>query len=175
MDFGFDSQKPKIYIRTVKYSGKIVMDNLRTIKIDIDVHKAIEAERESFDEGPNEILRRVLGLGPTGASVPPKMLPGDAGRAWTGKGVTLPHGSLARFEYNGRWHEGRIDNSEWLVHGSRYKSPSAAACGAARTRSGSQPSLNGWIYWEVRRPDDKVWVRLDSLKPKVQSVSLADF
>ena len=34
----------------------------RTIKIDLDVHRRIEAGRKSFDENENAILRRLLGL-----------------------------------------------------------------------------------------------------------------
>ena len=37
-------------------------DGLQPIMIDLEVHKAIEAERRSFDERPNAILRRLLGL-----------------------------------------------------------------------------------------------------------------
>ena len=59
---------------------------MRTIEIDFDVHKAIEAERQSFSEVPNAVLRRLLKLGP-GASVMPTA--NGIGGAWTGKGVTL--------------------------------------------------------------------------------------
>ena len=37
-------------------------DGLQPIMIDLEVHKAIEAERRNFDERPNAILRRLLGL-----------------------------------------------------------------------------------------------------------------
>lgn len=33
-----------------------------TVKIDIDVHRAIEARRVTFDQSPNDILRKVFGL-----------------------------------------------------------------------------------------------------------------
>lgn len=35
---------------------------MKTIEIDLDVNKAIEAGRIGFDESPNEILRRLLGI-----------------------------------------------------------------------------------------------------------------
>lgn len=40
------------------------------LKIDMDVYKAIEAARESFNESQNDILRRMLLRG-TGAIIPP--------------------------------------------------------------------------------------------------------
>lgn len=46
---------------------------MKTIEIDLDVNKAIEAGRIGFDESPNEILRRLLGidLRPRNADVRP--------------------------------------------------------------------------------------------------------
>ena len=35
---------------------------LRSIEIDVDVHKAIESRRTSFDQTPNSILREMFGL-----------------------------------------------------------------------------------------------------------------
>jgi hypothetical protein len=35
---------------------------LKTIEIDLDVNKAIEAGRIDFEESPNEVLRRLLGI-----------------------------------------------------------------------------------------------------------------
>lgn len=35
---------------------------MKTIEIDLDVNKAIEAGRIGFEESPNEILRRLLGI-----------------------------------------------------------------------------------------------------------------
>jgi hypothetical protein len=151
------------------------MQRYRTIEIDLEVHKAIENERKSFSDTPNDVLRQVFVLGRGKSMAPGPKPPDPDGRAWTGKGVTLRHGTSCRFEYNGRRHVGRIDNAEWLVDGKRYKSPSAAACGAARTRRGKRPSLNGWTYWEVKRPQDKAWIRIDTLKPKVVPLDLSDF
>ncbi|MGO9302185.1 MAG: hypothetical protein ACLP3R_00590 [Candidatus Korobacteraceae bacterium] len=78
------------------------MSEFRQIEIDFDVHKQIEAIRTSFQEAPNDVLRRVFKLpagtnsqapGTQNGSVPkengPKVAPG---RSWSGKGATLPHG-----------------------------------------------------------------------------------
>lgn len=141
------------------------MSTFRSIEIDLDVHKCLEAERRGFDETPNDVLRRLLKLKPNakrpnGADSDPTA----GGRPWSGKGVTLPHGTLLRMEYNGKGHSGQIDNGEWLVEGSRFNSPSAAAGGVARTRAGKPPSLDGWGYWQVKRPGDARWLPISALR-----------
>ena len=142
------------------------MEQMRTIEIDFDVHQQIELERRSFQEKPNDVLRRLLKLGP------PKVEPSATsagnpvnGRAWSGKGVTLPHGTEVRMEYNRRIYAGHIDNGVWVVEGTKSKSPSDAAASAAKTKNGKRPSLNGWIYWQVRRPGDTSWIVLSNLRP----------
>jgi hypothetical protein len=141
------------------------MSSLRSIDIDIDVHKRIEMERLAFDETPNDILRRLLEIkeGDKPGNGQATAI-GPGGRPWSGKGVTLPHGTSVRMKYNGKGHNGQIDNGEWLVEGSRFSSPSAAAGGVARTRSGKSPSLDGWIYWQVKRPGDPRWLSLSALR-----------
>jgi hypothetical protein len=67
-------------------------------------------------------------------------------------------------EYNGRVYTGRIDNGRWLVEGKEFKSPSAAAGGVALTKDGRHTSLDGWIYWYVKRPGDANWIALSSLR-----------
>ncbi|RWB02100.1 hypothetical protein [Mesorhizobium sp.] len=137
------------------------MSGLRTIEIDFDVHRAIEMERMGFDEAPNSALRRLLKLG--SATTTSEVAP-STGRAWAGKGVTLPHGTQIKMEYNGRPYTGRIEDGEWWVEGKRFKSPSAAAGGVAVTRAGKKTSLDGWIYWQVKRPSDTRWYPLSHLK-----------
>jgi hypothetical protein len=137
------------------------MSKMRSIEIDLDVHKCIELARRDFAESDNDVLRRLLGVDGGEAAL---IACAQSGVAWSGKGVTLPHGTRARMEYNGRAHRGVIENGEWVIGESRFKSPSAAASGVARTRAGTSPSLDGWIYWSVKRPDDTKWVLLNSLR-----------
>ena len=139
------------------------MSELRTIEIDFDVHKTIEKERRSFSETPNEVLRRLLRLG----GQPPAAVATPAGhRAWSGKGVTLPHGTELRMRYNGRQHSGAIENGRWLVEGRSFNSPSAAAGGVALTKAGTRTSLDGWIYWHAKRPGDAHWIAIKELLPR---------
>lgn len=68
-------------------------------------------------------------------------------------------------EYRGQIVRGVIDDGVWLVEGKqRTTSPSDAAGSAVVTKNGERPSLNGWIYWEVKRPADAHWRALKSLK-----------
>ena len=142
------------------------MAKTRMIEIDFDVHQQIELERTSFDEAPNEVLRRLLKLGPAKPKrSATKVANPKNGRAWSGKGVTLPDGTEVHMEYNGRAYAGQIDDGVWVVDGKRSKSPSDAAGSVAKTRAGKSPSLNGWVYWQVKRPGETSWVVLNSLRP----------
>ena len=150
------------------------MTEFRTIEIDFEIHKKIEMERQGFSESPNNVLRRLLGIHRPAAT--PESRPAD-GRPWSGKGVTLPHGSEIRMEYNGTGHAGQIEDGEWAVEGKSFNSPSAAAGGVARTRAGSSPSLDGWVYWQVKRPGDHGWIPINALRlnSTTKVLTLADF
>jgi hypothetical protein len=142
---------------------------MRTIEIDFDVHQAIELERQSFEDTPNAALRRLLKLrpvekAPAAEKATTAAPPTSEGRAWAGKGVILPHGTELRMDYNGRVHSGRIEDAEWVVEGHKFGSPSAAAGGVAVTKAGKKTSLDGWIYWQVKRPGDTRWSPLANLK-----------
>ena len=143
-----------------------VMAQMRTIEIDFDIHKLIEAERRSFGEVPNTVLRRLLGLpAPNENSLAAASSEERSnGIGWTGKGVKLPAGTQLRMEYRGQEHQGLIEDASWIVEGKRYRSPSAAAGGCARTKSGKPPSLDGWKYWFVKRPGDEEWTALSALR-----------
>ena len=130
---------------------------MRDVQIDLDVHKRIEAARLTFEESDNDVLRRLL-------EIDSKRIADDGGPPWAGKGVTLPHGTEAKMEYNGRQHTARINNGAWNADGKSFGSPSAAAGGLARTKAGKRPSLDGWKYWYVRRPVDNDWTLLDTLR-----------
>jgi hypothetical protein len=144
------------------------MQNMRSIEIDFDVHKLIEAERRGFDESENIALRRLLNL--TSKGIEPSFAekkPNQAvGRSWSGKGVELPHGTELRMSYNGQKFFGSIEEGVWLVDGKKSSSPSDAAGSAATTKDGARPSLNGWVYWEVKRPSDARWRAIRSLKSR---------
>lgn len=141
------------------------MPEHRQVDIDLDVHKRIELEKRSFSESDNQALRRLLGIDvdePHSTSV---------GRAWSGKGVSLAHGTKIQMEYNGRQHQGRIEDGNWVVEGQKYNSPSAAAGGVALTKAGKHPSLDGWMYWQVMRPEDSDWLALRLLRQQTYGLA----
>ena len=144
------------------------MTQLRSIEIDFDVHKRIEAERRGFDEPPNAALRRLLGLGDAITSTPAQSA--EVGEPWKEDGVVVPHGSLVRMIYGrGRQvYEGRITNGRWLIKGRAFDSPSGAASELAVTKEGSKTKLNGWNYWEVKFPGESKWVRLGVLRSQAR-------
>lgn len=138
------------------------MSELRSIEVDFDIHKLIEAERRSFAEPPHIALRRLLNL-PDDPSAEPASKP-PAGRAWSGDGATLPHGTLIRMDYNQRRYDGQIIDGQWVIEGQRFSSPSGAASGVAVTKSGDKTKLDGWGYWEVKQPGDTSWTALKNLR-----------
>lgn len=145
------------------------MTEFRSIDIDFEVHKQIELARESFSETPNTVLRRLLGIDTSQAST--RVSAALTMRAWSGKGVQLPHGTRLRMEYNGRTHEGEIVDGEWMIEGAKYNSPSAAAGGVARTKEGKRTNLDGWLYWWILLPHTETWVKLSEMRERTAHAS----
>ncbi len=142
------------------------MGTLRTIEIDFDIHQMIELERRGFDEPEYIALRRLLGLPTpkTGMEIA-SSAEKTKGRSWSGKGVVLPHGTKLQMKYKGRIFRGCIENGVWVIDGQQAKSPSDAAGVVAELSNGKRVSLNGWIYWEVKRPNDTEWRPIEELRP----------
>ncbi len=78
----------------------------------------------------------------------------------------MSHGTELRMKHNGKRHFGQIDDGEWAVERKRFRSPSAAASGVALTKAGRKTSLDGWIYWEAKRPGDHGWTPITTLRPE---------
>ncbi len=136
---------------------------MRMIEVDFDVHRLIEMERRGFDETENTVLRRLLKLGLASDSQRAEV---KSLRGWSKGGISLPHGTELRMEYNGLLHIGRIVDGAWEVEGHREKSPSGAAGAVARTKDGASVNINGKSYWQVRRPGDMDWTAYAELKRK---------
>jgi hypothetical protein len=142
----------------------------KTIEIDFDIHRLIESERRGFEEPENAALRRLLKLPePPSQSAPATRIEQSAVtevEPWSWKGVQLPHGTDLRMEYAGQIVHGRVEQGRWVVEGKHYKSPSDAAGSSVKTKDGSTTNLNGWMYWEIKRPGESNWRRLQSMKPR---------
>lgn len=144
-------------------------EQMRTIQVDLDVHKKIEAARQRFAETSNDVLRRLLGCAekpvPQSSHESEQSAFSNEGRAWHDFKVSLPHGTQLKMRFYGKIHEGVIDNGCWLVDGNRYNSPSGAA-GYIAEANGGQRYINGRRYWQVKRPGDEDWTTLSRLSDK---------
>ena len=61
-------------------------------------------------------------------------------------------------------YNGVVVNGKWKVGDRIYNTPSQAASGEAYTKAGKRTMLNGWKYWNVRRPTDAAWILIDHLR-----------
>lgn len=130
----------------------MVRTDTTSIEIDLDIYKLIQAERKSFDETDNEILRRLLKLRPREVSDL------EEGGLHIGYGVFLPNGTLLKRKYKGVLYEAPVKEGKIWVKGKSFTSPS----GAAVEVTGS--AVNGWQFWAVQRPEEKTYPKLSALK-----------
>ena len=129
----------------------------RSIEIDFEVHQIIELEKKGFHESDNGVLRRLLRLDENVADGQSSV--DEVGVSWVGKGVELPQGTKLRMFYNKKEHLGNIQDGKWSVQERLCSSPSQAAGIVAGGKS-----LNGWLYWSVKRPSDTDWIPINSLR-----------
>jgi hypothetical protein len=142
------------------------MEELVPIEIDFDIHKLIEAERRGFREPQYHALRRLLKLPAAQVSESSEEAVAAHGRSWREGLVEVPHGSLARMEYDrGRQvYEGKFLDGRIVVKGNSYGSLSEAAKALAVTKKGRSPSLNGWKYWSAKLPGENKWRPLEDMR-----------
>lgn len=137
---------------------------MHTIDIDFDVFKKLTSMRETEAVTYNDVLRRALGIGPpapttssakaASQSADPATLSGS----WTTKGVTFPAGTEFRAVHKGHTTHGRVEAGALAVNGKRYESPSAAAVAITGN------SVNGWVFWECKKPGSTSWQMIKSLR-----------
>lgn len=128
----------------------------RQIEIDIDVHKLIEANRTSFSETPNDVLRRLLHLGErTRPSTEP-----IHGKGLITNNTVIPEGTKLRKILHGVEHTAEVKDGAIVYDEMKFRTPSAAACAAAKV------SANGWIFWDYFDSVRGEWRRLDSLRAR---------
>lgn len=143
------------------------MQTLQKMDIDWDIHRLIEAERQGFDEPPYIALRRLLKL-PAPERAASGGAPVQTGVPWVEDGVQVPHGSLARMEYQrgSQVYEGQFLDGKLVVNGNAYDTLSAAAGAVAKTKDGTSTSLNGWLYWSAKFPGENKWRKLRDMRRK---------
>ena len=125
------------------------------IDVDFDVFKALTLRRETEDVTYNDVLRELLDLGSTKLVSQPRA---SGGGGCTFKGVFLPNGTQLRVTYKGALYRAEIRDGHWLDEaGTPRSSPSDAATAITGTQ------VNGWRFWEVKRPNDPAWRKLVAL------------
>ncbi len=127
------------------------------IDVDFDVFKALTNLRESESTTYNEVIRRLLKLSKTPLSMVPTITLSKGGCVL--KGIRFPDGSQFRVTYKGRTYTAQIKDGAWVDEdGHIRKSPSDAAHAITHT------NVNGWRFWECKRPSDPAWQIMDGLR-----------
>lgn len=118
------------------------MTKLMPIEIDFDIYKMIEGERKGFDEPQYLALRRLLKLPAVQVAEPVQEAPIGEGRSWREGLVEVPHGALARMEYDrGRQvYEGKFLDGRIVVGTGSYESLSEAAKALAVSKKVTRPA-----------------------------------
>ena len=136
---------------------------MHTIEIDFDVFKKLTVLRETEVVSYNDVLRRVLGMGSALSKVTPTNFiqsPGSQNTtgSWTTKAVTFPVGTEFRASHKGQPIYGRVEAGALVVSGKRFLSPSAAAVSITGN------PVNGWMFWECKKPGAPSWQILKSFR-----------
>lgn len=143
-----------------------VEDSVVQIEVSFDRWKSLTAllrdEDDSYDAVIDRLIRERDGVAQVDSvgdgNVGNLLLDGGTG-AWF-KDVFLPDGTELRATHKGKTYFAKISGSEWvdLETGESRTSPSKAAYFITGN------SVNGWLFWLVRRPKDREWNSLSALR-----------
>jgi len=129
---------------------------MERIEIDFEVFKALTNLRKTEATTYNDVLRELLKLKPVVTEA--KVI--AFAKPFMSKRVTFPHGTEFRGNYKGQVHTAKVENGAIVVdnNGQRFSSLSDAAM------SITHYAVNGWVFWECRRPGDTSWRRCKDLR-----------
>lgn len=145
------------------------MSNFYAIDVDLDVFKALTAKLEQAGQSHNDVLRDLLGLDSpmeADSDLHPVInldafYKGLNPNEFYSRGLRLPSGTELRARYKGKSYFAKIAGGKWFdENGHEQTSPSSAANAITGT------TVNGWRFWEAKRPGDPGWLRLDVLNAK---------
>lgn len=125
------------------------------IEIDIEVYKIIVNNQKSFDETPNDILRRLLGLDFTieeserSDRVHRKLIP--RGHLHQMEGLEL------RKRYAGKDYVAWVRKTGIELNGEIYPTLSAAA------RTVTRNNVNGWNFWKCIDESTGKWIKVNQI------------
>jgi hypothetical protein len=127
---------------------------MATIDVDFDVFKELTVRRQSESDSYSDVIRRLLISGEA-----PTSMPQPASKGAIFKGVHFPNGTQFRVTYKGRTYTAEIKDGEWIGADGEFRaSPSEAAHAVTDT------NVNGWRFWECKRPEDQQWHLIDRLR-----------
>lgn len=138
-------------------------------EVDFDVFKALTARRATETTTYNDVLRELLGLLPRDGGLKPTAPTEEEGDtflqslarsddAWEYRGVRFPNDTEFRANYKGKTYTALVENGVLKLNGKIVESPSEAA------REVTGTSVNGWRFWECRRPGESRWRLIDALR-----------
>ena len=113
------------------------------------LNKGSTSRRVSEEVTFNDVLRELLGLEPSKGQKSFEI--SKESPPWIVKGVIFPHGTEFRSVYKGQLYSGKVENGALVVNGKRFSAPSAAA------HEITNNSVNGWVFWECKKPGDSSW------------------
>lgn len=145
------------------------MSHAYNIAVDLDVFKTLTSMIEAEGQDHNAVLREILRLdSPVEAEVESTIdrindrLAHFSAATYDGffsRGLLLPDGTVLKARYKGLEYSAAIQNRKWInADGREFGSPSAAASAITGT------TVNGWRFWEAKRPGDRGWRRLDVIQ-----------
>lgn len=132
---------------------------MQTVDIDFDVYKALTVLRTSEADTYNDVMRALLKLPPLGKL--PRVAEPTEGMAWVSKGVIFPDGTEFRATYKGQNVTARVARGRLRGAGDKVAGSLSQAA-----RLVTQNSVDGWTFWEVKRPSDMKWQRSGTLRQK---------
>jgi len=128
---------------------------MATVEVDFEVFKQLTARRETEETTYNDVIRQLLKL-PRQRATENARSPSPL-QGWTSKGVLFPNGTEFRAMYKGTTYSAKVEGNKLLLNGRVMNSPSEAATAITKN------SVNGWVFWECRWPNEGRWRRLDSV------------
>ncbi len=131
---------------------------MNTIEVDFEVLKALFNRRLSESVTYNDVLRTLLGLKSAVSTPAVSSVSASHSNDWISKGVRFPVGTEFRANYKGQTYLGKVEGGALFTRGRSFHSPSQAAVFITNN------SVNGWIFWEARRPGEENWRILKSFR-----------
>ena len=127
---------------------------MKTIEIDLEVFKVIQANLLAFDESCNSVLRRLLEIDN------PKVVKLDLKKQdiFYYKEVPFVVGLELRGKHKNRIYKAIVGKDGFIYNGKSW--PSLSSCAHAVTNT----SRNGWTFWKAYSESDNEWFEVSEYR-----------